>query len=167
MEGSHLRCGNGPVLSTGVGGLLPPHSLPYLTPTKPHSTYLIAPSSPHPAFWMQLQDGRKTRRSGWVQSEGKPELTNRNKHKWCNIGRECLVVLFRQIQCVDWEEHNCYMILTFCSLICFLSLTICSKCVGRNLGDNTQNHTWCPHSPGQLLPDDPQQLAVTGHLHHT
>lgn len=92
-----------------------PHFLPYLTPTKPHSTYLITPSTPHPAFWMQLQDGRKTRRSGWVQSEGKPELTNRNKHKLCNIGRECLVILFRQIQCVDWEEHNCYMILTFCS----------------------------------------------------
>lgn len=35
MEGSHLQCGNGPVLSTGVGGLLPPTSYPTSHPPNP------------------------------------------------------------------------------------------------------------------------------------
>lgn len=40
MEGSHLRCGNGPVLSTGVGGLLPP--TPYPTSHPPNPTPLTS-----------------------------------------------------------------------------------------------------------------------------
>lgn len=40
MEGSHLLCGNGPVLSTGVGGLLPP--TPYPTSHPPNPTPLTS-----------------------------------------------------------------------------------------------------------------------------
>lgn len=50
MQGSHLWCGNGAVLSMGGGGLLPQHP-----PTPVYPAYFIFLPPPPPLFWTQLQ----------------------------------------------------------------------------------------------------------------
>lgn len=70
MEGSHLRCGNGPVLSTGVGGLLPP--TPYPTSHPPNPTPLT--SLPPPPLILLFgcscrMGGRQGEVDGWKVKE--------------------------------------------------------------------------------------------------
>lgn len=170
MEGSHLWCGNGAVLSTGVGGLLPT-----TTTTLTHShTQLHLPHPPPfflppPAFGMQLQDGGGGMLVGGWMSATWQRREQEKKKRCMRMDERCsrwmqhestarpvsVVKLCRADVCLHWSCFTSSLWINMIPVIDNLLQKFLVTTQNQTIHDDVLVSACCPLSPRQLLPDDP------------